>query len=297
MRSRYIPTIALIVVVSLCSFLLSSKLNNQVLDANTPTVQATYKPFLENVFDYTNNDEDLLLAILGTDERGSEKSRSDVIILLKYKSKQNKVFVVSVPRDSKTSISGKGLTKINAASAYGGSKLQVSVLENLFKINNIKYIHLNFEGFIKIVDTFGGVEINAQKDFIRDWGEKDIYAKKGKNILMGHDLLEYVRFRHDRDGDFGRIKRQQEVLLSFTSKILNPNSISSLPKVILIIAKSSDSNMDLFFMMRYLKKLKNLDSLQFEFYTLKTTSEKSNGIWYEIIDEENLELLSKLLQD
>jgi LCP family protein required for cell wall assembly len=251
---------------------------------------------LNNTADIVNNNEDFLLAVLGTDERKNEKSRSDVIMLVKYKAKENKVIIVSVPRDCTVSIFDKGLAKINAASAYGGSRLQVKVLEKLFKVENVKYIHFNFKGFTKIIDTIGGVEINAEKDFSRDWGEKDVYAKKGKNLLLGDDLLEYVRFRHDEEGDFGRIKRQQEVLLSLASSILKTDNIAKLPEIALIVAKNSASDMNLFFIMRQVKKLKNLDSLEFEFYTLKTASEKSNGIWYEIIDKDHLEFLSDLLQ-
>ena len=294
MKRMFIVIPAIIVTVALCSLVFNSAINEPVIDSYISIVQPNYKSFLQNVVGFTDNNEDFLLAILGTDERGTEKSRSDVIILLKYEAEENKAIVVSVPRDSKILIPGRGISKINAAHAFGDSKLQVSVLENLFKVKDVKYIHINFEGFKEIVDTLGGIEINAKKDFINDG---NIYAKKGENILMGDDLLEYVRFRHDIEGDFGRIKRQQEVLLSFASSILKPDNIIKLPKTALLIAKNSDSDMNIFFMMGYLNKLKNLDSLKFEFYTLKTASEKSNGIWYEIIDEKDLELISDLLQN
>lgn len=289
--------ITFIIILSTCTLLLYTNLNNAGIDSHIPLIQPYYKSLLYNAVDYANNNEDLLFAIFGTDERANEKSRSDVIILLKYKPKENKVIVVSVPRDSKISISGKGLSKINAASAFGGSRLQVDVLENLFKVSNIKYIHINFEGFKKIVDELGGIEINAQKDFKRNWGEKDTYAKKGKNILMGDDLLQYVRFRDDSEGDFGRIKRQQEVLLSFYSSLSKSDNVSNLPKVAMLIAKNIDSDMDIFFIMRHISLLEKVNSLEFEFYTLKTSSENSNGIWFEIIDEKNLELISELLQN
>ncbi len=296
MKRVYIIVLAVIVAVSLFSLAIFTDLSNPVLDSPIPIVMPYYKSLLNNAINIVNNNQDFLLAILGTDERENEKSRSDVIMLLKYKAKENKVIVVSVPRDSKVSIFDRGMTKINAASAYGGCRLQVKVLENLFKVNSVRYVHINFEGFRKIIDTIGGVEINAEKDFARDWGEKDTYAKKGKNLLLGNDLLEYVRFRHDEEGDFGRIKRQQEVLFSLASSIIKSDNIGKLPEIALIVAKSSASDMDIFFIMRNLKKLKNLDSLEFEFYTLKTYSEKSNGIWYEIIDEDQLKYISDLLQ-
>jgi LCP family protein required for cell wall assembly len=296
MRSIHVIIIAFIIILSLCFLALYTSFNNPVLDSHFSLPQPYYKSLLNNVADDSNNNEDLLLAILGTDEKENEKSRSDVIIVLKYKPKENKVIVVSVPRDSKISIPSKGLSKINAAYAYGGSKLQVSILENLFKLKNVRYIHVNFEGFKKIVDALGGLKIIAKKDFRSDDENGHFYAKKGENTLMGEDLLEYVRYRHDSEGDFGRIKRQQEVLLSFYLTVLDSNIIT-LPKAILLVSKNVDSDMDIFFIMKYYKKLKNLDSLEFEFYTLKTYSEKSNGIWYEIIDEDDLDFISDLLQN
>lgn len=271
--------------------------NKPIQTPNISIIQPSYGAFLRNLSDLTNSNEDFLLAVLGTDERANEISRSDVIILVRYKAKENKAIVVSVPRDSKIAIPGRGLAKINAASAFGGSKLQVSVLEELFKIENVRYIHINFEGFKKIVDALGGIKINAEKDFKKSEKEKEVFARKGENVLMGNDLLAYVRFRHDEEGDFGRIKRQQEVILSLASSILNPDNISKLPKVALLVAKNSDSDMDIFFIMNQVKKLKNLDGLKFEFYTLKTYSEKSNGIWYEIIDENDLKHISDMLQN
>lgn len=283
-------------LVSIFFLALFTDLNNPALTPPIPIVMPYYKSLVNNAVDVVNGNEDFLLAILGTDERKKEESRSDVIMLLKYKAKENKVIVVSVPRDSKVSIFDKGVAKINAASALGGCRLQVSVLENLFKIENVKYVKINFEGFKKIIDTIGGVEINAEKDFASDSGEDDIFAKKGSNLLFGEDLLKYVRFRHDEEGDFGRIKRQQEVLRSLASSILKSDNIVKLPEIALIVAKNSTSDMDIFFIMRYINKLQDLDTLEFEFYTLKTVSEKSNGIWYEIIDPEHLEFISDLLR-
>jgi LCP family protein required for cell wall assembly len=239
----------------------------------------------------------MLIAILGSDERENEISRSDVIMLVSYKAKDNKVIIVSIPRDSKVSVPGRGMSKINSAYAFGSAKLQVKVLEDLFKVSNTRYIHLNFKGFAKIIDTLGGIRINAKKDFKWPWGKNETYAIKGENILKGDALLKYVRFRHDAEGDFGRIERQQEVLSALAGSILTPNKIVKLPEIALIIAKNSDSDMNIFYIMKQVAMLKNLGTVKFEFYTLETYSEKSHGIWYEIIDEENLKLLSGLLNN
>jgi polyisoprenyl-teichoic acid--peptidoglycan teichoic acid transferase len=297
-KRMHVINIALVVILSLSSLALYTNFNNTVPDSDITLVQPCYKSRLDQIADNsTNNKEDLLIAILGTDERKNERSRSDVIIVLKYKYKENKVIVVSVPRDSKISIPGKGTNKINAASAFGGPRLQVDVLENLFKVSNMKYVRVNFEGFREIINYLGGIEVNAQKDFRRSWGKKDTYAKKGENILTGDDLLEYVRFRKDKEGDFGRIKRQQEVLLSFYSYVTKPENITNLPQIAMLVINNIDSDMNIFFIMRHLSMIEKLDTFELEFYTLKTFSEKRSGICYEIIDIKNLEYISDLLQN
>lgn len=245
--------------------------------------------------DSSDNTGDITVAILGSDERKDEISRSDVIMVIKYMSEANKVIVVSVPRDCRVNIPGKGICKINSAYAYGGAKLQTMVLEELFSVDALNYIHFSFDGFEKIIDSLGGIRVYAKKDFQRNWGKKNTYAVKGENILFGEELLEYVRFRHDKDGDFGRIERQQQVLDSLYEKFAKPETLDKLPAVLLVIARNSDSNMDIFSLMRSLKKLKNPSSLELEFYTLKTHSKKSDGIWYEIIDEKSLSEITESL--
>lgn len=295
MKNTYLKTLAILLAAALCFFMPFTHSKNTVSPANLSAIQANFKPILRTKPAPASN-EDFLLAILGTDERASETSRSDVIILLKYKAKENKAIIVSIPRDSKVWIPDKGEAKLNAGYAYGGAKLQVKLLEDLFKVNNIKYIHMNFSGFVEIVNTIGGLEIRSEKDFIREWGKKDIYVKKGNNVLLGDDLLEYVRFRNDREGDYGRIKRQQQVLQCFVSSIMNPKNIAKLPNTALLIAKHSDSDIDIFTMMKHLSEFKRYNTLEFEYLILKTTSKKENGIWYEIIDKKSLKLISDLLQ-
>jgi LCP family protein required for cell wall assembly len=297
MKRAHIIVLSITIIVIIYSFVLYTDSARSTIDSYTPKVESYRESFLYNPVDLIKSNEDFSFAILGTDERKTEKSRSDVIMLLKYIAKENRLIVVSIPRDSRVSIFGRGLAKINAASAFGGAQMQIDALEKLFKISDLSYLHVNFEGFVKIIDAIGGVEINAEKDFVRDWGKKNTYAVKGRNILLGDDLLEYVRFRHDGEGDFGRIKRQQEVLLSSISNLLKPRNIVKLPKLALLVAKNTDSNMNIFFIMKHINQLKNLDSLTVEFHTLKTTSERCNGIWYELIDETDLKLISDLLQN
>lgn len=231
----------------------------------------------------------VLIALIGTDEMSDERSRSDVIMVIKYYPDTKKVLLVSVPRDSRVEIPGRGIDKINAAHAYGGPELLRQTLEELFHTSIPYYIHINFEGFISIVDAVGGIRVDAKKDFYDYWRGSDVYIKKGENILDGEHLLKYVRFRHDEEGDFGRIKRQQEVVLSAARQLITPENIFALPRILGIVKKNVESNIDWIMAWEFARSMKDINDANIETHTLQTRSKIINGIWYEIVDREDLQ--------
>jgi hypothetical protein len=101
------------------------------------------------------------------------------------------------------------------------------------------FVILDFDGFEKIIDTVGGVRINAERDFLdtrypgKNYGYETFQLSKGWHSLDGATALKYVRERHaDPEGDFGRAKRQQETIRAVRDKVfsvptfLNPVMIS-----------------------------------------------------------------------
>lgn len=73
-----------------------------------------------------------------------------------------------------------------------------------------------------------GVDINAEKDLDLD----GVYIKKGEQTMDGNTLLQYARFREDAEGDFGRIRRQQQVIKAISKQLKDVTSILKLPKAI-----------------------------------------------------------------
>ena len=57
------------------------------------------------------------------------------------------------------------------------------------------------------------------------------FIKKGHHRLNGKELLGYARFRHDPEGDFGRVRRQQQVMQTLKKELITPSTIVKLPKV------------------------------------------------------------------
>jgi len=311
---KYIILSFVFLIIAITSLLLLYLCNNHILPGDILTELESSTKILDTIKDSSdylklpekenhykaksNNNENtpLFFALLGTDERNNEKSRSDVLMLIKYEPKTNKVIIISVPRDSRVEIPNFSVNKVNAAHAYGGPSLQVKVLEDLFNIEIPHYVHINFKGFIKTIDLLGGVTVIAKKDFPNSDYPHNIIIQRGEQVLDGKKALSYVRFRHDKEGDFGRIKRQQEVVISIAKKFLNPKHLIKIPELLETGKENLDSNLDWLQMISLIWKIRNYEDLDIETYTLKTSSRIINGIWFEIIDEKDLEFLSNKLK-
>ncbi|MFA1711050.1 LCP family protein [Peribacillus frigoritolerans] len=175
--------------------------------------------------------------LIGVDTRGEQKSRSDAIILAKYYPDQEKLKLASIMRDSYVKIPGNksGYNKINAAYYYGGMELLKKTIQENFDVKVDHVAVIDFQGFVKMVDLLApeGVAVNVDQEIIDDMS---IQASVGKNVLHGEEILKYVRFRHDDESDFGRVERQQEVMVQLKTAFINQISsfegMAALPGII-----------------------------------------------------------------
>ncbi|WP_458355119.1 LCP family protein [Peribacillus frigoritolerans] len=175
--------------------------------------------------------------LIGVDTRGEQKSRSDAIILAKYYPDQEKLKLASIMRDSYVKIPGNksGYNKINAAYYYGGGELLKKTIQENFDVKVDHVAVIDFQGFVKMVDLLApeGVAVNVDQEIIDDMS---IQASVGKNVLHGEEILKYVRFRHDDESDFGRVERQQEVMVQLKTAFINQISsfegMAALPSII-----------------------------------------------------------------
>lgn len=172
---------------------------------------------------------DLNVLIIGTDSRGEDRGRSDSLMIAHYDQKKKQPKLVSIMRDSYVDIPGHGKDKINAAYSYGGIELVRKTLKENFDIPIEYYVTINFDHFKEAVDSLfpKGVTIDAEKDLDLD----QVFIKAGKQKMDGNTLLQYSRFREDEEGDFGRIRRQQQVLSAISQQVTNVTSLSKLPKI------------------------------------------------------------------
>ena len=100
------------------------------------------------------------------------------------------------------------------------------------------YAAVDLAGFRKLIDAAGGVTVTVDKainDPVYDWldGRHGFKLSAGTHTLNGEDALAYVRSRFTAgDSDFGRARRQQQVLLALARKMATPEMLTSIPQVV-----------------------------------------------------------------
>jgi LCP family protein required for cell wall assembly len=148
--------------------------------------------------------------------------------------KTKNVLILSIPRDTRVEIPGRGMNKINHAYAFGGKELISKTVSSFLDIPINFYVIVDFIKFVNIIDELGGVEINIEKEmhYIDKAGGLNINLYPGKQILDGEKALQYIRFRHDNLGDLGRIKRQQKLVEALINKMMNLDSVKKIPQIL-----------------------------------------------------------------
>jgi len=157
--------------------------------------------------------------ISGIDSYGgvTEKTRSDVNIVMSVNPKTNKILMINIPRDYYVELDGIGeKDKLTHAGIYG-VETSTKTIENLLDIEINYYVKLSYNALIKLVDALGGVEVYSNHDFV----SVDIYHhfKKGYNYVNGDQALDFVRTRKAfLDGDRVRGENQQAMIEAVIKK-------------------------------------------------------------------------------
>lgn len=183
-----------------------------------------------------NLDDKVYVLLLGVDSRGEEVSRTDTIMIAQYDPKNETAKLASIMRDTYVNIPGRGYNKINASFAFGGPELLRKTISENFGIETEYYAIVDFKGFESIVDTIApnGVEVDVKSRMFykENNGSTYIDLYPGKQTLDGEQLLDYARFRADRESDFGRVRRQQEVISLLKDKLISFNGVMKAPRLI-----------------------------------------------------------------
>ncbi len=193
------------------------------------------------------------VVIIGVDTRAFDVGRADTIIVATIDPVKKAAILVSIPRDVLASVPGYESRRINELFSIGGAELVMTSAENLLGIPIDFYLTIDFEGFRRVIDALGGVEIDVKYDIndyrfpnADDTGFDPFIIKAGVHHMNGDTLLRYVRTRFDDPrGDFGRIDRQQQALVALKSQLLTFQNLVKVPFLLNELYGAVDTNFPL----------------------------------------------------
>lgn len=227
---------------------------------------------------------------------GESTGMTDTIIACRYNPKTQEASMLSIPRDTFTGTdtsSARASQKIN--SIYIQSKDPTKTLDAVNKVTGLniqKYVFVDTEALIKMVDTIGGVEFDVPIDMKYDDGEQNLHIdlKAGKQKLTGEKVEQLVRFRHNNDGstypyeygmeDYGRMKTQRNLIIAVAKQSLKLKNLTEVKHILNIMNEYVDTNMDISDIKDYIPYARSFDLNSIKTAQLPGESTVLNGIWF-----------------
>lgn len=245
--------------------------------------------------------DSISILIMGVDDSNSrdfgEATRTDALILATFNVNEKSVKMTSIPRDSYVYIPvEKRRDKITHAHVYGGPEATIEAVEELFDIPVDYYVKLNFNAFIDVVDSLGGITVDVPITFTEQ-DSKDragaIHLEEGLQKLDGEEALALARTRKI-DSDIERGKRQQLVLKAIIDKAISVGSITKYGSVMESMGNNLTTNMEFGEMLGlfdYATAGLNIESL-----LLEGQDARINGIYYYDLDDSSVDEISETFQ-
>ncbi len=234
-----------------------------LLNFSTGTISKTYKQ-LDGEKEITPIDatEPLTILLMGVDmdqaTRGGdwEGGRSDSMILVTVNPKTKETNMMSLTRDIMVEIaeangeSSGTVEKLNHSYSYGQAPMTIATIEKMMDINIDRYIEINMDGLIELVDAVGGIEVNNTLGFPISISEHEpaytSIVQPGKQLVNGDQALVYARMRYDDpEGDIGRQRRQREVITAIIKKLLQLDGLTQYKKILTAISNNMRTNIEI----------------------------------------------------
>ena len=263
---------------------------------------------LWSVLTKVNAGEPFYMLLLGTDESADRQDdeelagvfRSDTIILTRVDPKQQTLTLVSIPRDTQVDLGEYGTQKINAAHAFGGATLAVQAVEDLTGVAISHYAEIDFDGFIGLVDTLGGVEVDVPMTI--DDEDAGGHVDAGLQTLDSWQALTLCRARNAYEevvgsGDLYRAANQRLVLGAIVKKVLASDP-ATMANAINSCAQYVRTDLDVNAVLDLANQFRGFDSEQ-HLYTAvyPVVSEYTDDIWWDIAQEEEWEAMRARMEE
>lgn len=235
--------------------------------------------------------EEITFLISGTNE-----NLTDTIIFGKYNTVQNKLYMMSVPRDTYTTNEVCIGHKIN--SIYRGKNLDAFLTEikELLDVD-IDYYAIFDSSFVReVVDEVGGVEIYVPQRMYYSGGNPRIVIdlQEGTQVLNGEKAEQFLRFRSGyANADLGRVEAQRSFIKAFIQTLLKKENITNIPKVVKIALDNTKTNATTREIMKYADEIKEINIDEIVSLTMPNTPKYIDGKSYVIADKEEARRIIK----
>jgi polyisoprenyl-teichoic acid--peptidoglycan teichoic acid transferase len=256
------------------------------LDRGEFSAQREAKPELDG-------EDPVSILLLGVDAEDGERGRSDTIMVLTINPAEESSYLLSIPRDTRTTIAGRGIEdKINHAYAFGGPDMTIETVEQFLDIPIDYYASVDMDGFVSLIDIMNGVSVEVEQSFEQSGYE----FTPGEMHMDGETALAYSRNRHDTGGDLSRNERQQQIINALIDEAVSFQSIWKIDQILNEVEENVRTNQDKNDMdnlrKHYLDAARSPERL-----TLEGEGQKIENIWYLIVSEEERSRVSNILRE
>ncbi|MDQ0170309.1 LCP family glycopolymer transferase [Paenibacillus tundrae] len=240
------------------------------------------------------NEEPFNALILGVDTRANDRGRSDTMIVLSVNPAQKSVLMLNIPRDTRTSIVGRGTEdKINHAYAFGGVNMSVQTVEQFLGVPMHYYLKVDMEGFARVIDLVGGVDVENPFAFEYEGHQFD----KGTIHLDGASALGFSRMRYDDPkGDLGRNDRQREIIKQVLKSTVQVSTVFQLESLLGEVSEHVKTDVSFDEMKSMLAKYRNVLE-RVESVEIKGTGKKIDGVYYYMVEQSEKDRIHQLIKE
>ena len=194
----------------------------------------------------------MVLLVMGSDARPDELrrgevGRTDTMLAIIADRAPAGALLISIPRDLWVSIPGFGEERINVAYPVGGPRAAERVVSDVLGIPLDRYLVIGLQGVRDIVYAAGGVEVDVERPIhdeaypTDDYGTVVVDIPAGRQHMDGETALRYARTRH-QDNDFGRMARQQRVMVALRTAMLKPVNWWRIPAVLAAVRRATQTD-------------------------------------------------------
>jgi len=221
------------------------------LDIDTSILFTQFKVIKTEKINLLGEHQDILnLVLIGGDSPIEGNSTSgfnyDVIIIISYNFKTQESAMLSIPRDSYIiNACTNKKDKITHTGWYGADCL-TETLSDFLEINIDKYMLIDFDGLIEVVDSIGGIKINVEQTMVEqdETGQEVITLEAGEQVLNGQQALVFLRHRKSlANGVFGRSNNHEQFILAMVKQLASPSSWFKINGFLSTVQKSVLTNL------------------------------------------------------